>query len=408
MLRALVSAALVLFVTSALPLRAPARGAILSTCRAKPWRGCPEEGGDLREKLTGFSEAMVMYGSTSDKSGSTAAWTGENGLDRAASKVFATSVAVTMARLQLYQNDAANGGVDEEEAAQGYLGRALVKLLAILLELVLGLFVFGRIIPRRSSSAKGAAWRSYVVSYLLISPEIALVAAAATSVRGSDYTITKSSKIKTNESPSSSVQSLEQRRVLSGYVMTDSNIRTAVAAWASDASAAETTYGHISTWDTSGVTDMSWLFYDTNVWVQESAGCTGACLFNDDISAWDTSGVKKMHSMFYGAASFNRNIGSWATSSVTDMESMFESAKAFNQPIGSWDVSSVIKMRDMFNYASSFNQPLGDWDVRSVTHEDGMYRMFYDASAFNQPLGNWDVSNVVEITTMFAGAAPYR
>ena len=42
-----------------------------------------------------------------------------------------------------------------------------------------------------------------------------------------------------------------------GYVMDDSNIRTAVAAWISDATAAEVTYGHISTWDTSGVMDMS-------------------------------------------------------------------------------------------------------------------------------------------------------
>jgi hypothetical protein len=41
-----------------------------------------------------------------------------------------------------------------------------------------------------------------------------------------------------------------------GAVMTDSNIKTAVAAWLADASAAEPTYGHISTWDTSGVTDM--------------------------------------------------------------------------------------------------------------------------------------------------------
>ena len=178
-----------------------------------------------------------MYdGHKSDKSGSASAPAGEKRLDRAASKVFATSVAATMARLQLYQNhaipDVANGGVDEE-AAQDYLERAfggIVKFLAILLELFLGLFVFGRVIPR-CSTAKGAAWRSSVVGYLLIWPEIALVAAAATSVHGSDYAITKSSKIKTNESPSSSVQSLEQRRVLSGYVMTDSNIRTAVAAW---------------------------------------------------------------------------------------------------------------------------------------------------------------------------------
>ena len=49
-----------------------------------------------------------------------------------------------------------------------------------------------------------------------------------------------------------------------GYVMTDSNIRTAVAAWISDATAAEVTYGHISTWDTSGVTDMSGSVHQSN------------------------------------------------------------------------------------------------------------------------------------------------
>ena len=114
MLRALVSAALVLFVTSALPLRAPAR--ILSSCSNKPWRGCPEEGGSrLGEKLAGFSEAMAMY--DDDKSGSASAWTGENGLDRAASKVFATSVAATMARLQLYKNHGADGSKSDESGS---------------------------------------------------------------------------------------------------------------------------------------------------------------------------------------------------------------------------------------------------------------------------------------------------
>ena len=37
-----------------------------------------------------------------------------------------------------------------------------------------------------------------------------------------------------------------------GYAMTNSNIRTAVAAWLADAAAAEATYGHISTWDWGG------------------------------------------------------------------------------------------------------------------------------------------------------------
>ena len=107
-------AALVLLVGSAaLPLRAPARGpSRLSTCN-KPWRGCPEEGGSrLGEKLAGFSEAMVMYeedGSKSDKTGSTCARAGENGLDRAASKGVATSAAARNTWLQLYKNYGADG-----------------------------------------------------------------------------------------------------------------------------------------------------------------------------------------------------------------------------------------------------------------------------------------------------------
>merc|ERR1719163_781350 len=67
-----------------------------------------------------------------------------------------------------------------------------------------------------------------------------------------------------------------------GNVMVNWKIRWAVAAWVSDATAAEATYGHISTWGTSGVTDMSSLFY-------------GKIEFNEDIGAWDTSGVTTMY-----------------------------------------------------------------------------------------------------------------
>ena len=93
MLRALVI--LVLSVTSALPLRAPAGGPVLSSC-LKPWKGCPEGG-----SLSGFSEVMAYDGSTSDKSGSTCAPHGEKSLDRAAPKALATSPAATALRLSL-------------------------------------------------------------------------------------------------------------------------------------------------------------------------------------------------------------------------------------------------------------------------------------------------------------------
>ena len=73
---------------------------------------------------------------------------------------------------------------------------------------------------------------------------------------------------------------------ITGYAMDGDSIRTAVAAWFADQSAAEATYGHISTWATGGVTDMSYLF-------------EGASSFNEDIGAWDTSGVTAMNYMFH-------------------------------------------------------------------------------------------------------------
>merc|ERR1712072_607482 len=95
----------------------------------------------------------------------------------------------------------------------------------------------------------------------------------------------------------------------------DESIRTAVRAWMEDRAAAEATYGHISTWDTSGVTDMSWLFCGDSHDHSGVGYCnTAAASFNEDIGAWDTSGVTTMKGMFGSAPAFNRDIGAWDTS----------------------------------------------------------------------------------------------
>jgi len=80
--------------------------------------------------------------------------------------------------------------------------------------------------------------------------------------------------------------------------ITDANIQTAVDLWVSDPSKATTTYGNISTWDVSQVTDMSYLFY------QKSQ-------FNGDISSWDVSGVTNMYRMFEEVGEFNQDIDAW-------------------------------------------------------------------------------------------------
>ena len=145
---------------------------------------------------------------------------------------------------------------------------------------------------------------------------------------------------------------------VAGSALDDTTIRTAVAAWLSDSAAAEAAYGHISTWETGGVTDMSYLFCGTT----SSACNTAAASFNEDIGAWDTSGVTTMIYMFKEASAFNRDISGWAVDSVTTMSYMFERASAFNQDISAWDTSGVMSMYRMFHTAAAFNQVLG-WCV---------------------------------------------
>ena len=113
--------------------------------------------------------------------------------------------------------------------------------------------------------------------------------------------------------------------------ITNDNIKGIVGEWigSGENSNSYTNYGHISTWDVSGVTDMSTLFQNkTN--------------FNDDISEWDVSNVTDMRLMFDEASSFNQDIRNWDVSSVKYAAGMFNSATAFNKDVSCWDVSSII------------------------------------------------------------------
>ncbi|QVJ96019.1 BspA family leucine-rich repeat surface protein [Mycoplasma mycoides] len=88
--------------------------------------------------------------------------------------------------------------------------------------------------------------------------------------------------------------------------------------------------------------------------------------FIDGIQYWDTSNITDMSFMFYGAENFDQDISMWNTSNVTNMGKMFLKAKKFNQPIGNWNTSNVIYMHQMFEGAKSFNQNISTWNVSNV------------------------------------------
>ncbi|AJM71745.1 BspA family leucine-rich repeat surface protein [Mycoplasma yeatsii] len=170
-------------------------------------------------------------------------------------------------------------------------------------------------------------------------------------------------------------------------------------------------------WDTSNVTDMGYMFVDTENFNQDisrwdtskvtdmSSIFEKAQSFNQDISNWNTSNVTNMHSMFDGASKFNQDISSWNTSNVTNMGAMFRDAESFNQDISKWNTSNVTNMILMFVGAKSFNQPVGNWNTSNVTN---MWGMFEQTKIFNQPLNNWNTSNVTNMREMFRNAESFN
>jgi len=164
--------------------------------------------------------------------------------------------------------------------------------------------------------------------------------------------------------------------------ITNANIHDTVALWRKGSARDYvcTTYGNISDWNVSKVTDMSGLF-------------DRARDFNRDISSWNVSKVTDMNNMFRDAQLFNRDISSWNVSGVTNMVYMFYGASDFNGDISSWNVSDVTDMNSMFNEAADFNQDIGGWNVSGVTNMSAMSAMFQGASAFNQNLSTWCVTN---------------
>ena len=141
----------------------------------------------------------------------------------------------------------------------------------------------------------------------------------------------------------------------------------------------------------SGVTDMSYMFFD-------------ASSFDGDVSSWDVSEVTDMSYMFFDASSFDGDVSSWDVSEVTDMSYMFSWTHSFNNDLSGWDVSEVSSMYGTFSGASSFDGDISRWDVSNV---DDMTEMFYDASSFDGDISRWNVSKVTDMSAMFYGASSF-
>jgi surface protein len=177
------------------------------------------------------------------------------------------------------------------------------------------------------------------------------------------------------------------------------------------------TYGHVEVWDVRECTRLTGAFnlritdarLDLSFWDTRKVGSMFSAFsstsFDVDVSTWDVSGVTDMSWMFLNATGFKGDVREWDVGNVRTMEQMFSGASTFTGDVSLWDVGSVETMEMMFVGARSFNQDLSRWEVGNVTN---MRRMFSDAESFECDLGRWDVSKVKTMQNMFRGATRFK
>ena len=140
--------------------------------------------------------------------------------------------------------------------------------------------------------------------------------------------------------------------------------------------------------DTSAITDMSFLFMNINVIID-----------NIDVSNWNVSNVTNMEGLFNNCKKFNCDLSKWDVSNVKDMSYMFYNCGNFDCDLSNWDVSNVTNMYTMFEGCSKFKgKGLENWDVSKV---ESISYMFFDCINFDCDLSNWNVNNVKNMKRMF-------
>ena len=129
-----------------------------------------------------------------------------------------------------------------------------------------------------------------------------------------------------------------------------------------------------------------------------------------DLSGWKTSGVKNISYMFYGCKDLESlDLSGWDTSNVTDMRWIFcvcEGLKSID--MSGWKTFNVKNMSNMFYDCTNLKSlDLSGWDIYNV--EDMSVMFSYCENLESLDLSGWDTFKVKDMSDMFYEcAAPYK
>ena len=136
---------------------------------------------------------------------------------------------------------------------------------------------------------------------------------------------------------------------------------------------------------------------------------TAANTFNNDLTTWNTSGITNTSFMFRNCGSFvgtgvNGDLRNWNTSNVTDMSNMFEGCWSLNTSVSGWDTSKVTNMGGMFldtRFVGFLGNGLETWNTTNVTNMNSMFRMI-GGYGINVNLSGWNTGKVTNMANMFS------
>lgn len=145
----------------------------------------------------------------------------------------------------------------------------------------------------------------------------------------------------------------------------------------------------LSSWDTSNVTNMRRTFFGcsaltnlnvnfntSSVTTMEEALAICLRLKSIDLSSWDTSNVTNMRYMFYGSEELTaiNGITNWNTSSVTDMSDMFNlCGKNLTLELSAWNVSNVTDFDSMFFKSGVVSVDISNWKFKDTARVASMF-----------------------------------
>ena len=173
-----------------------------------------------------------------------------------------------------------------------------------------------------------------------------------------------------------------------------------------------TTIKGLEKFNTSNVTAMFFMFYDSKVTSLDLSSFDTSKVINMskmfsnlnvtslDLSSFNTSKTVNMSSMFSGnSATTIKGLEKFNTSNVTDMSAMFSGSKATSLDLRSFNTSNVTNMSGMFRSSSATNiKGLEKFNTSKVTDMEGM---FNESKATLLDLSSFDTSKVTNMKWMF-------